>query len=91
MLYVRSLLLVAWLTLIMSLFWDPYSAGLTGPVKETSPFSVAHHAVIVQGVELRVEPYALGTRVFWTIVIPIMPLFLIVFGYEAWRRVCPLS
>ncbi|MGO8335928.1 4Fe-4S binding protein [Rhizobium ruizarguesonis] len=91
MLYVRSLLLVAWLTLIMSLFWDPYSAVLTGPVKETSPLSVAHHAVIVQGVELRVEPYALGTRVFWTIVIPIMPLFLIVFGHEAWRRVCPLS
>ncbi|GLR60327.1 4Fe-4S binding protein [Rhizobium indigoferae] len=91
MLYVRGLLLLAWLILIMSLFWDPYSAGLTEADNGSSPFSIAHHAVIVQGVELRVEPYALGTRVFWTMLIPIMPLFLMVFGHEAWRRVCPLS
>ena len=37
------------------------------------------------------RPYALGARVFWTMILPLVPLFLMVFGHEAWRRICPLS
>jgi len=91
MLSVRGILLAAWLILIASLFWDPYSASLTEPGNQSSPFSISDHVVIVQGKEVHVEPYALGARLFWTMLVPIVPLFLLVFGHEAWRRVCPLS
>jgi hypothetical protein len=33
----------------------------------------------------------MGNRIFWTMVLPLVPIFLVVFGHEAWRRVCPLS
>lgn len=91
MLSVRGLLLAAWLILIASLLWDPYSASLTEPGNLSSPFRISDHSVIVQGKEVHVEPYALGARLFWTMLVPIVPLFLLVFGHEAWRRVCPLS
>jgi hypothetical protein len=38
-----------------------------------------------------VKPYHLTNRFFWTMLIPLFPLFLMVFGHEAWRRICPLS
>jgi hypothetical protein len=28
---------------------------------------------------------------WWTLTVPLIPVFLLVFGHEAWRRVCPLS
>ncbi|SCY90460.1 FHA domain-containing protein [Rhizobium sp. NFACC06-2] len=91
MLSVRSLLLVGWLVLIASLFWDPFSITLTEPDKLDSPFRVDDHIVNIQGEKLVATPYAMGTRIFWTMLVPIVPLFLMVFGHEAWRRVCPLS
>lgn len=91
MLSVRGMLLAAWLILIASLFWDPYTAALTASDNETSPFSITSHAVTVQGRQILVEPYELGARIFWTMAVPILPLFLMVFGHEAWRRICPLS
>lgn len=91
MLSVRGLLLAAWFILIASLFWDPYSASLTEPSNQSSPFRISDHAVHVQDKEVHMEPYALGARLFWTMFVPIVPLFLLVFGHEAWRRVCPLS
>lgn len=30
-------------------------------------------------------------RVFWTIGLPFAPMFMVVFGYYVWRRLCPLS
>jgi len=45
----------------------------------------------VQGHCLVQRPYAMGARVFWTMILPLVPLFLMVFGHEAWRRICPLS
>lgn len=45
----------------------------------------------VRGRCLIQRPYALGARVFWTMILPLVPLFLMVFGHEAWRRICPLS
>ncbi|WP_196776341.1 FHA domain-containing protein [Rhizobium etli] len=91
MLSVRGLLLAGWLVLIASLFWDPVSITLTEPDKLGSPFRVDDHVVNIQDEELVATPYAMGTRVFWTMLVPIVPLFLMVFGHEAWRRVCPLS
>jgi|GEM_PF-917109 hypothetical protein len=32
-----------------------------------------------------------GKTVFWSIAIPLVPVFLMIFGHEAWRRICPLS
>ena len=45
----------------------------------------------VQGRCIVERPYAMGARLFWSVVLPIVPLFLMVFGHEAWRRICPLS
>lgn len=91
MLSVRGVLLAAWLTLIASLFWDPYSAVLTHADNLLSPFRVTNGVVVVQERTLTSTPYSLGARIFWTMVVPILPIFLMVFGHEAWRRICPLS
>ncbi|MEZ4324652.1 MAG: cyclic nucleotide-binding domain-containing protein [Polyangiales bacterium] len=45
----------------------------------------------IQGRCLVEQAYPVGARLFWTILLPIVPMFLLVFGHEAWRRVCPLS
>jgi len=91
MLSVRGLLLLAWLVLIASLFWDPYSITLTQFANTASPFRIADTVIHVQDQQLVASPYPLGARIFWTILVPILPLFLMVFGHEAWRRICPLS
>jgi hypothetical protein len=91
MLSVRSVLLIGWLILIASLFWDPFSIVLTKPGNTASPFRIVGEFVKVQNQELISSPYPMGARIFWTMLVPIVPLFLMVFGHEAWRRVCPLS
>ena len=89
--WVRTALLIAWFVLIGSLFWDPLTPLLTAPDNLASPFHLRGTQVLVQGQPLPADPYALGNRIFWTMALPLVPLFLIVFGHEAWRRVCPLS
>jgi len=32
-----------------------------------------------------------GTSIVWTLVIPIVPIFLIIVGYNRWRQICPLA
>ncbi len=91
MLSARGLLLLAWLILIASLFWDPYSSALTEIGNTASPFHITDSAIHVQHQELVAAPYPLGARIFWTMLVPILPLFLMVLGHEAWRRICPLS
>ena len=91
MLNVRTALLIGWLVLIASLFWDPISVGLTDPANTASPFRISTEVVHVQHSDLVATPYPLGARIFWTMIVPLVPLFLMVFGHEAWRRVCPLS
>src|SRR5262249_54824009 len=88
---VRTGLLVAWFVLIGSLFWDPLTPALTNPDNLASPFRLAVKEVVVQGTPLLQEPYAMGNRIFWTMVLPLVPLFLMTFGHETWRRICPLS
>lgn len=60
--------------------WTPYAAGTCDP-----------RCASVQGRCLIQRPYALGARFFWTMILPLVPMFLMVFGHEAWRRICPLS
>ena len=45
----------------------------------------------VQGQCVIERPYRMAPRIFWAMVIPIIPLFLLIFGHEAWRRICPFS
>lgn len=91
MLTVRGLLLGGWLVLIGSLLWDPYSAALTDPATGQGPFTIRDGSVPVQDEFVTSQPYPMGARLFWTMIVPILPLFLMVFGHEAWRRICPLS
>lgn len=90
MVSVRIILFIAWIVLIVSLFWDPVTPHLTTPDSGT-PFAITNRQVMVQGVVLEQKPYAMGARMFWTMILPCVPLFLMLFGHEAWRRICPLS
>src|SRR6516164_936201 len=89
--YVRTGLLIAWFVLIGSLFWDPLTPLLTMPDNLGSPFHLRSAPAMVQGKPLPAELYAMGNQIFWGMVLPLIPLFMMVFGHEAWRRVCPLS
>jgi hypothetical protein len=89
--WVRATLAFAWLVLIASMFYDPITPWLTRPENLSSPFRLTDHAVVVQGQALEQSPYPMGVRIFWTMLLPWLPMFLMVLGHEAWRRVCPLS
>ncbi len=88
---VRAVLLLGWVVILASLLYDPVTPSLTSPDNFASPFRLGGPPVIVQGVPLALEPYPMGNRIFWTVIVPIVPLFLMVFGHETWRRICPLS
>ncbi len=32
-----------------------------------------------------------GTALVWTVLIPILPLFIVMVGYNRWRKICPLA
>ncbi len=91
---IRWVIFLAWALLIVSLFYDPFSAVLTSPQTNWSP--LADHTIdltqciSVQGHCLSLAPYAIGTRVFWGMVIPSAIFVVLVFGHEFWRRICPL-
>lgn len=94
---VRWLLAVGWLTLIFSLLYDPISPWLTDPSNLSSPFRLKPEiyldpevCVKVQEVCLPEQPYGMGARIFWAVVLPIGIMILLVLGHEFWRRICPL-
>jgi len=60
--------------------WSPFEAGSCDP-----------RCARIQGRCLIQRPYSIGARAFWTMILPLVPLFLMIFGHEAWRRLCPLS
>ncbi len=35
--------------------------------------------------------YLRATRIFWTMALPFAPMFMIVFGYYVWRKLCPIA
>jgi hypothetical protein len=96
---IRYVLVVGWLLLILSLFFDPVSQYLTDP--NTNFFSPLKDEIInrakdpetcirLQGKCLPEAPYAVGTRIFWGIVVPAGFGIVFVLGHEFWRRICPL-
>jgi len=88
---IRLILLLAWLVLILSLFYDPLTPRLTSPDNLASPFHIGATPTIFQGAPLPADPYPITTRVFWTMIVPIIPIALMLFGHETWRRICPIS
>jgi hypothetical protein len=95
---IRWGLAIAWSLLIASLFYDPMTGYLTEPNTLWSPLRIQPkamndpaHCVQVQGVCLPEEPYALGARIFWAMVVPAGLVIIFVLGHEFWRRICPLS
>jgi hypothetical protein len=87
---VRTLLLLGWGVLILSLFWDPVLIRWTHP---GSPWAWVWlgQPSLIQGRRFVEAPYAVGAHVFWTFIVPVVPLFLMVFGHTVWRRICPLA
>jgi hypothetical protein len=83
----RWVFTIGWLFLIASLFYDPISAQWTAPGQ---PFA-ARGCALFQGQCLPLMPYPMGARIFWGMVLPLVISTLLVFGHEAWRRICPLS
>jgi CRP-like cAMP-binding protein len=90
---VRLVLASGWLVLIVSMFYDPFTAYLTAPSNTNSPFRLNSQAVCFQFQNecLQMHTYPLGARIFWGMVVPGSILMLVVLGHEAWRRICPLS
>jgi hypothetical protein len=89
--WVRWILTSAWLLVILSLFYDPWTSALTDPNHPWSPLRLPNACVQVQGKCLTEQPYPLGTTLFWGAIVPSAIFILLVFGHELWRRVCPLS
>ena len=86
---VRWGLAIGWLILIFSLFYDPISARLTQPGSWFGPATAT--CFEFQGECRPLTPYPLGARIFWGMIVPSSIITLLVFGHEAWRRICPLS
>ncbi|MBF2015495.1 MAG: 4Fe-4S binding protein [Rivularia sp. T60_A2020_040] len=87
---IRWVLVIGWLLLIFSLFYDPITHHLTNPTNFLSPFRDSLPQVLVQGKPLKEEPYPIGARVFWGMVVPSAIMIVLVCGHETWRRICPL-
>jgi len=89
--WVRWILTGAWLLIIASLFYDPWSPALTELNHPWSPLRLSNTCVQVQGECLTEQVYPLGTTLFWGAVVPSAIFILLIFGHEIWRRICPLS
>lgn len=89
--WIRWILTIAWLLVIGSLFYDPWTAVLTEPNHPWSPLRLSNVCIQVQGECLTEQPYPLGTTLFWGAIVPSGIFILLVFGHELWRRICPLS
>jgi Cyclic nucleotide-binding domain/FHA domain len=88
---VRWLLVIGWLALVFSAFYDPISLKLTDPASLWSPVHVhLDRCVLVQGECLPQSSYVLAPQIFWGIVVPVGVIILLVGGHEIWRRICPL-
>lgn len=89
--WIRWILTIAWLLVIGSLFYDPWTSALTEPNHPWSPLRLPDTCVQVQEKCLSEQPHPLGTTIFWGAIVPTAIFILLVFGHELWRRICPLS
>jgi FHA domain/Cyclic nucleotide-binding domain len=88
---VRWFLVVGWLLLVLSAFYDPISLWLTDPTSLWSPVHInLDRCVLAQGSCLPQSSYVMAPRIFWGIVVPAGVVILLVGGHEVWRRICPL-
>ncbi len=90
---IRWILVLGWLLLIASLFYDPISAHWTASGSGSwlaDARLTAEPCVKVQGVCLPESPYPIANRVFWGMVVPSAILIVLLLGHEVWRRICPL-
>jgi hypothetical protein len=88
---IRVILTMGWLLLIGSLFYDPISPWLTRSVRLLKPLAVNPALCIKEQSTCLVSTPYLGASLFWSLIVPISIFILVVFGHEAWRRICPLS
>lgn len=88
---IRWVLTTGWLMLVLSLFYDPWTATLTQPDHPWSPLRLTGQCIQLQGQCVVEEPYPIGATIFWGAVVPSGIFILLVFGHELWRRICPLS
>ncbi len=88
---VRWFLVVGWILLVLSAFYDPISLWLTDPTSLWSPVHInVDRCILVQGSCLPQSSYVMAPRIFWGIVVPAGVIILLVGGHEVWRRICPL-
>ncbi|MDJ0678553.1 MAG: 4Fe-4S binding protein [Xenococcaceae cyanobacterium MO_167.B52] len=95
---VRYILVIGWLVLILSLFYDPVSAFLTDPNQLWSPLrdtlitraNDPTTCIRVQGECLTEAPYPIAARLFWGMIVPCAIAIVFILGHEMWRRICPL-
>jgi uncharacterized protein YneF (UPF0154 family) len=89
--WLRWCLTIAWLLIIASLFFDPWTHILTVLGHSWSPLQLSTNCIAVQGKCLQEQPYPLANTLFWGAIVPAAVFILLVFGHELWRRICPLS
>jgi FHA domain/Cyclic nucleotide-binding domain len=88
---VRWFLVVGWVLLIFSAFYDPISLWLTDPTSLWSPVHInLDRCILVQDKCLPQSSYVMAPRIFWGIIVPAGVIILLVGGHEVWRRICPL-
>ena len=87
---IRWVLVIGWLLLILSLFYDPITHHLTDPSNFLSPLRDPLPQVLVQGEVLEEKAYPIAARIFWGMIVPSAIMIVLVFGHETWRRICPL-
>jgi Cyclic nucleotide-binding domain len=88
---VRLVFLLGWMVIILSLLYDPLTPELTSADNLASPFRLSANPTIVQGAPVPADPYPVTARILWSIIVPVFPIALMLFGHETWRRICPLS
>ena len=70
---VQAILFAAWLVLIASMFWDPLTPHLTEATARYSPFRIQAGSQVIQGKPIEVVPYTMEARIFWTMLVPVLP------------------
>ncbi len=89
---IRWLLVVGWLVLIASLFYDPITPMFTQPDNLVSPFRVQPDRCIkLRETCLPQTTFSMSAIIWWAMIVPAGIFILMVFGHEFWRRICPLS
>jgi hypothetical protein len=89
---VRWLLVIGWLLLIASLFYDPITPAWTDAANLSSPFRVnLKQCIKIRKMCLPQSSFSMSALIWWAMIVPTGIFILLVFGHEFWRRICPLS